>query len=144
MAVSQTAEYALRAVLFLAQSPSGFRTTQEIAQATRAPQSYLPKVLQPLARCGYVAAQRGARGGYVLDCDPRELTLGDVIRCVEPGRRAAGRVHGDDEATDPLCQLQRLLDDTVAETQHRFDAITINSLLAPIATVAAAPHKTAG
>ncbi len=45
---SQTAEYALRAVVYLASQPGTPRTTQEIAKATQVPTGYLSKVMQSL------------------------------------------------------------------------------------------------
>ena len=64
MALTQTAEYALRAVIWLAQNPGSPQTTSRIADATHVPASYLPKVLQPLVRAGLLNGQRGIGGGY--------------------------------------------------------------------------------
>ena len=56
--ISQTAEYALRAIVFLADQAEP-RTTQQIAAATRVPPSYLSKVMQALSRARVVHSQRG-------------------------------------------------------------------------------------
>ena len=45
---SQTVEYALRAVVHLADQAPSPRTTDQIAAATRVPKAYLSKVLQGL------------------------------------------------------------------------------------------------
>jgi Rrf2 family nitric oxide-sensitive transcriptional repressor len=84
MALTQTAEYALRAVVWLAQHPGQPQTTQQIAEATQVPSSYLPKVFQPLVRGGLVNGQRGLRGGYSLRRDASEITLLEVVNCVDP------------------------------------------------------------
>ena len=47
--ISQTSEYALRAVVSLAQSPEQPHTATEIAKLTKVPEHYLSKVLQALA-----------------------------------------------------------------------------------------------
>jgi Rrf2 family nitric oxide-sensitive transcriptional repressor len=60
---SQTVEYALRAVVFLADQAPEPRTTDQIAQATRVPKAYLSKVLQGLAKNGVVKTQRGVGAG---------------------------------------------------------------------------------
>src|SRR3954467_12237327 len=81
---SQTVEYALRAVVYLAdQSPSP-RTTDQIAAATRVPKAYLSKVLQGLSRAGLVHAQRGIGGGMSLPKPPERLTILEVVDAVEP------------------------------------------------------------
>lgn len=49
---SQTAEYALRAVVWLASQPERALNTRQISAATQVPAGYLSKVLQALARAG--------------------------------------------------------------------------------------------
>lgn len=89
MALTQTAEYALRAVVWLALHPGRPQTTRQIADATLVPSSYLPKVFLPLVRAGLVTGQRGLRGGYTLRKDPSEVTLLEVVNQVDPMQRSA-------------------------------------------------------
>ena len=63
---SQTVEYALRAVVHLADQAPAARTTDQIAAATLVPKAYLSKVLQRLERAGLVHSQRGVGGGMTL------------------------------------------------------------------------------
>src|SRR5262245_23280543 len=76
---SQTTEYALRVMVFLAGLNGTTATTRQIAAATRVPEGYLAKILQSLGRAGLIKAQRGLHGGSVLARDPAELTVLDVI-----------------------------------------------------------------
>lgn len=84
--ITQTAEYALRAVVYLAQA-EGPCTSATIAAATNVPAGYMAKVLQSLSRSGIVLSQRGLRGGFVLSESPHKLTALTVINAVEPIRR---------------------------------------------------------
>lgn len=80
MMLSQTAEHALRAVLFLAGQPEGERVSAErIAEAIEAPRNYLGKTLAVLARAGMVTSARGPRGGFRLEVSASDLTLARVI-----------------------------------------------------------------
>ena len=88
--ISQTAEYALRAVVFLGSQVGQPVTTQRVAAATRVPVGYLSKVLQALGKAGLVDAQRGLRGGYVLARPLDELTVLEVINSVDPLQRITG------------------------------------------------------
>ena len=63
---SQTVEYALRAVVHLADQAPLPRTTDQIAKATLVPKPYLSKVIQGLCRSGIVRSKRGIGGGVVL------------------------------------------------------------------------------
>lgn len=135
MSVSQTAEYALRAVIQLARRPEAAQTTQQLADATMVPQSYLPKVLQPLTRTGMVSAQRGSNGGYRLNSDPRALSVLEVVNCVDPVRRLKQCPVLPNAPEGKFCSLHRLLDDELAETERRYKTTTIYQLLHPASDV---------
>ncbi|TWT66842.1 HTH-type transcriptional regulator CymR [Posidoniimonas polymericola] len=127
MPVSQTAEYALRAVTCLAQHNTA-QTTQSIAGCTNVPLSYLPKVLQPLTRADIVSAQRGVRGGYKLQRDPESLTVIEVVNCVDPVRRFDSCPSHGAGASKALCPLHKLLDEVQESMQRRFTETTIQDL----------------
>ncbi len=129
MAVSQTAEYALRAVVWLAQNPGVPQTTQQLATGTQVSVSYLPKVLQPLGRVGILTSQRGINGGYTLERDPEGLSLLEVVTCVDPIQRITScplKIAGHGGT---LCPLHRELDCAVADVERRFGETTIANLL---------------
>ena len=128
--VSQTAEYALRAVVTLGSNPEGRQTTQQIAQRTRVPAGYLAKVLQALSRAGLVEAQRGLNGGFVLSRPLEELTILEVINAVDPLKRIERCPLGLAEHGDHLCPLHRRLDQGIAELEALFRGTTIGQLLA--------------
>jgi Rrf2 family protein len=78
--LSQTAEYALRAVLHLAdQDPGRPVPVGDIAQALDVPRNYLSKTLHQLARAGVVASTFGPGGGFRLAAPAGELTLARVV-----------------------------------------------------------------
>lgn len=129
MQLSQTAEYALRAVVYLAEHLRDPQTNQQIADGCRMPAGYLAKVLQPLAKGGIVSAQRGLGGGYVLEREPTELTLLDVIGAVEPVQRIKGcplKISGHGVR---LCGLHQALDDAMAAVERELGAHTIAQIL---------------
>lgn len=78
----QTAEYALRAVCYIAEhGTEGPVPVSALAEALGAPQNYLSKTLHLLGSLGVLRSVRGTRGGYLLGAPPEELHL---IRIVEP------------------------------------------------------------
>jgi Rrf2 family transcriptional regulator, iron-sulfur cluster assembly transcription factor len=85
--ISSTSDYALRAVLVLAQAESGSpMRADEIARATGSPANYLAKTLNALAKAGIVASARGPRGGFVLAVAADELTLAHIVDCFDEAR----------------------------------------------------------
>jgi Rrf2 family transcriptional regulator, nitric oxide-sensitive transcriptional repressor len=140
--LSQTVEYALRAVAFLGQQSPTACTTNQIAKVTKVPKAYLSKVLQSLVHAGILNSQRGIGGGISLAKDPEELTILEVVNAVDPIQRikicplglAAHGVH--------LCPLHRRLDDAMATVEHAFRGTNLSEVLAdpsPIVPLCAFP-----
>jgi Rrf2 family protein len=78
--LSQTAEYALRAALQLAQQQADEPLqAAELASRLRLPRNYLSKTLHGLARAGVLASARGKGGGFRLARPAARITLADVI-----------------------------------------------------------------
>ena len=80
--LSQTAEYALRAVLYLAEhcgTEAQPMRVDEIAGDLGIPANYLSKTLQTLAKERVLRSVRGPRGGFCLARAPEQITLYDVI-----------------------------------------------------------------
>lgn len=126
---SQTAEYALRAVVFLAGRRDSSVTASEIARGTTVPEGYLAKVLQSLGRGGIVRAQRGKHGGFVLARAPEQLTLLDVIEAVDPIRRIRQCPLGLPGHGEHLCALHRRLDDAMKTVEQTLQEATLADLL---------------
>ncbi len=127
--ISQTAEYALRAIVFLAGQDEP-QTTQQIAEVTRVPAGYLSKVLQSLAREGLVHSQRGLHGGFTLTKPPKRLTVWEVIDAVDPIQRIRSCPLGLKSHGANLCPMHRRLDDAMAGVEKAFRRSTVAELLA--------------
>jgi Rrf2 family nitric oxide-sensitive transcriptional repressor len=127
---SQTVEYALRAVVYLASRAPSAQTTDQIASATRVPRAYLSKVLQGLARGGVVQSHRGLGGGVTLCQEPAELTILQVVNAVEPIERIRSCPLGLAAHGVHLCPLHRRLDNALAMVEKAFSATTLAEVLA--------------
>ena len=127
--ISQTTEYALRAVVFLAQHADESWTTRQVAKATAVPAGYLSKVLQGLTRYGIVASQRGRTGGFKLARSPKRLTILQVVNAVEPLQRFKKCPLGFKTHGTNLCSLHRKLDDTIAIVDKELKATKVSDLL---------------
>ncbi len=128
--ISQTAEYALRAVVFLGSQAGRPATTHRIAADTKVPAGYLAKVLQALGKAGLVHAQRGLHGGYALTRPLDELTVLEVVNAVDPLQRIHHCPLGLAEHRGNLCSLHRRLDQGIALIESFFEQTTVGQLLA--------------
>ncbi len=132
---SQTVEYALRTIVWLATQKGAPRTTQEIADAARVPVGYLSKVLQMLTRAKLLNSQRGVNGGFTLARRPEELTALDVVSAVDPIRRIDKCPLGIQSHEANLCPLHDRLDDAIALVEKSLAATKISELSKPRAGV---------
>lgn len=89
---SKACEYAIRAMLFIAQkSEPGNKTgIKEISKGIDAPEFFLAKILQDLSRKGIVQSIKGPNGGFYLDNSAMKNTLADVVRAVDGDKLFTG------------------------------------------------------
>jgi Rrf2 family transcriptional regulator, nitric oxide-sensitive transcriptional repressor len=128
---SQTVEYALRAVVHLAQHPDQACTTEQIAKSTHVPQAYLAKVLQALLRGGITQSQRGIKGGIRLNRSADQLTIWEVVQVVDPIQRINTCPLGLESHGVNLCPLHRRMDDALAGVEKALRSTTLAEVIAP-------------
>jgi Rrf2 family transcriptional regulator, nitric oxide-sensitive transcriptional repressor len=127
--ISQTAEYALRAMVYLADQNSEPHTTAQIAEAAGIPAGYLAKVMQSLGRANLVRSQRGLKGGFVLMRDAKEISLLDVVNAVDPVRRFHRCPLDVPAHHDELCLLHHCLDEAAQAVERTFGSTSIGQML---------------
>lgn len=80
MFLNQTSQYALRAmtglVTFQQDEPI---SSSRLAELTGVPSHYLSKIMRKMVEAGYVRSQKGHGGGFVVNVDPEELSIMDVL-----------------------------------------------------------------
>ena len=84
MQITRQADYAVRAVLFLAAQQDEERSpTNRIALEEQIPPSFLAKIISQLSVAGVVNTSRGARGGVSLARPASEITLLEVVEAID-------------------------------------------------------------
>ncbi|PZM84140.1 MAG: transcriptional regulator [Candidatus Melainabacteria bacterium] len=128
--ISHTAEYALRAIVFLAMNKNTAFTTKQIAAATKVPPAYLSKVMQALVRANLVQSQRGCGGGFALAKPPSEITALEILQAVDPIERIRTCPLGLESHGSNLCALHKKIDDATAIIEKSFAETNIEDILA--------------
>ncbi len=82
--ISQTAQYALRAVVCLGSRPQTSLTTGQLAEMTKVSPEYLSKVMQALVRSDIVTSKPGKTGGFSLKVLPEDLSVLAVVEAIDP------------------------------------------------------------
>ncbi len=84
MQITRQADYAVRAMVYLAQlGPNGHAATGQIAQEKSIPPSFLAKIVSQLSVAGLLQTSRGARGGVKLARDAESISLLEVIEAID-------------------------------------------------------------
>ena len=87
MRLSTKTRYGVRAMFDVAyhgqDQPNVAAQAKDIARREGIPLRYLEQIFQELKRAGLIASRRGPRGGYYLERDPREITLGQIVRALQ-------------------------------------------------------------
>lgn len=83
MIYSRSTEYAIRALVPLAQMPEGrYTMVKTIAEQERIPTHFLAKILQQLARKGLLRSSKGPLGGFQLNVPAEEIRLLDIVEAL--------------------------------------------------------------
>jgi len=128
--ITQTAEYALRALVHLAALPSPHQATaQEISAATNVPIGYLQKILRTLSRRGLVSARRGILGGFALAKPPASISVLDTLIATDTPIARIERCPLGKPNHTTLCPLHKMLDDQLEHTECAFKQTSIADLL---------------
>ncbi len=127
--LSQTIEYALRAMVCLANLDDGAAATSEvIAGQTKVPKGYLSKILRDLVVAELVTSQRGPNGGFALARSPARISILDVVNAVDPLERIRKCPLGNPEHTQ-LCPLHKRLDQAVAMIEREFSQTNLAEVM---------------
>ncbi len=124
----KTAEYALRAVVCLAQDATRAWPADELAKQTKVPRRYLHKVLLDLRNAKLIGSRSGPGGGYTLSQSPDTTSILDVVNAVAPLERIRHCPLGLESHTT-LCPLHKELDRAYAATEQAFARVTIGQLV---------------
>lgn len=82
--VSTKGRYALRAMADLAKNQGdGLIPLAEVAQRQGISEKYLESIVTTLSKAGFIVGQRGKGGGYRLAKEPKDYSIGSILRLVE-------------------------------------------------------------
>lgn len=81
---SRACEYAIQALLYLAERPPGvYATVREVAKQRTIPFHFLGKIVQHLTKRGLLISSKGPNGGIALASSADEITLLQVVEAID-------------------------------------------------------------
>ena len=83
MQLARATDFSLRVLMLLANATARV-TSAELAAQLNIPSEQMMKIVQRLAKAGYVVTARGKHGGIRLGMPAATIRLGEVVRRIEP------------------------------------------------------------
>jgi Rrf2 family protein len=128
--LTRRGDYAIRAMLALAEAGSQQLSAGAIGDRMRIPASFVAQVMADLSRAGLTRAVVGRRGGYVLARHSEAITLLDVVQAAErDGRRRSCVLRGSPCAEGGACQVH----EAFAGAQEALLAVLADTTLRAVA-----------
>ena len=119
-------DYSIRVLLYLGARPERLCSIGEVAQGYRISQNHLMKVVNQLARQGYVESVRGRSGGIRLGREPESINLGALVRDTEEGFELADCTAC---VVAPACGVTGVLNEAVRAFLAVLDRYTLADML---------------
>ena len=130
MRLTTLTDYALRLLMYVAQRPDRLCTIAEVAQAHGISEAHLMKVTHLLGQQGWLSTVRGKGGGMRLARPPRDISLGAVVRGLEPDFALVECLGTDDRCMlSGNCRLSGVLGGALGVFLAHLDGFTLADLL---------------
>lgn len=101
MIFSRSAEYAIRAFVYLAElEPGKYGMVKRIAEETGIPGHFLAKLLQQSVRQGFLRSSKGPTGGFCLRKSPTQITLLQIVESIDGLENYRRCIGGTAECSD--------------------------------------------
>ena len=126
MRLTRYTDYSLRVLIHLAINDDRLCSIGEISRTYEVSHNHLMKVVNALARDGFVETVRGRAGGMRLARAADEITVGEVVRRTEEGFQLADC---SGCALSPVCGLTGVLAEAMQAMMAVFDSYKISDLL---------------
>ena len=127
---TKRADYGLMAIHYIAShQEDGAVSAKRVADTLSIPHELLAKILQRLARKGFIASQNGPKGGYALTRTADEITVGQVIRALEGPINIVSCLEDLDCPQFPRCSLRRPVQKIQASISYLLDTMTLAELM---------------
>ncbi|MBU5487812.1 Rrf2 family transcriptional regulator [Clostridium sp. MSJ-8] len=130
MKLSTRGRYGVKAMVELAlgygSKPLSIKT---IAARQNLSEYYLEQLFSPLRNAGLIKSIRGAQGGYVLNKEPKDITVADVIKVLEGPIEIADCIEGENCDNERYCATRLLWEKIRDSIENVMNGITLQDIV---------------
>lgn len=132
MKISTKGRYALRLMVDLAEhKDNGFIALKDVAKRQNISKKYLEQIVPVLNGAGLLTTNRGNRGGYKLAKEPKEYTVGDILRITEGSIAPVSCLESDVNSCERknFCQTLYVWEGLYKVVNEYLDSITVQDIV---------------
>lgn len=129
MKLSTRGRYGLRAICYIAENQDkGYISVSEISEKLNLSENYLEQLVRMLKKDSLIKSSRGPKGGYKINKNLDEITIGQILRSLEgdmtTSECVSGKVICDEkcDAYDLFTKLDYLINSAI-------DSITLENIV---------------
>lgn len=130
MRLSQASDFALRILMLLASQKEPM-TIEVMSEKLGLVKSHVMKISAKLRKAGIVETQRGRIGGVTLASEPSEISVGQVVRIIEPDFAVVECMQNQASKCSflPSCKLRKTIRDATDAFLTTLDEQTLDGLI---------------
>lgn len=133
MQLKNSTDYAIRIVCYLA-AQERMVSTSELSRKLNVSANYVPKIAKKLKDAKIVTACEGTNGGYMLAKQPENISLMDIISCVEE-TMAINRCLEEDRfcsrSLEDTCKIHKILLSLQNTYNNKLESVKVSDVIRP-------------
>lgn len=136
--LSKLSDYAVVVLSLLARDRNRLMTATGLSSASGIPEPTVAKVLKLLSKEGVIASTRGVNGGYMLERDPAEISVTELITALEGPIALTACIEGSDDecGIQEICPMSGKWAKVNATIKTALDGLPLSDLLIPVRAAA--------
>ncbi len=132
--LSKLSDYAVVVLSLLARDRNRLMTASGLSTASGIPEPTVAKVLKLLSKEGVIASTRGVNGGYMLERDPSQISVTELITALEGPIALTACIEGSDDdcSIQEICPMSGKWAKVNTTIKTALDGLPLSDLLIPV------------
>ncbi len=132
MLITRASEYAILSLIVLSKATSP-KDSETLSRDLTISKSFLAKILQSLAKGNILKSYKGVNGGFILERDPKDISMLSIMTCVEGKAPAvfdcASSVNDCPSDKADICAIWPFLNRLQGKIDHFLAELTLADIL---------------
>ncbi len=132
--LSKLSDYSIVVLSLLARERGKLMTAGGLSSRSGVPEPTVAKVLKLLAKEGILISTRGVNGGYMMERDPKEISVTELITALDGPIALTACVEGSDDDCNisAICPMSGKWQKVNQTIKNALDGLPLSDLLIPV------------